>query len=382
MKRILIALLLLSTYSFAQFSVYKEVKLEMNYMVNGEKKTQSVAKWNNVAFGGIAVPLNNGRLMVRLNYNSDNLEPDYLFQIDTAYFRNNYTALPEKIKSPERIISFKFIPDKDSVSIATFKYMIFERKEVGKQNKTVYEVSQSEKKISTRLGEYFHLEFLDSDFPGFSGYSFRFIYDEYENWTQAYKNQMKSYLQTTYLYSSKDDIFKSIDSAQTGLPSLNIGIDYLRTNKKGEKLSIKKFAQPLTENYRSMLTPLKTKVYSGSLIFPFKLYNVQKEEAFSKSEETNGIQMYYEVILVPIAKTGNVYTADLYTSLHFWWSTFNYKKRIELTEGKPLKIQMDSVDVDRSFIYGGEDIYISLAKDYYDYVNEYFIITLEENKDK
>lgn len=184
-------------------------------------------------------------------------------------------------------------------------------------------------------------------------------------------------------------------------PKLNLGLELLRTDKQNQQIFIKKSEYPLGFLKTTLFKPsnFKLSIYEGIISVPIQIYNPEKKEMSLKSKKVHDAESEYRLEIIPVDKQNNTYTLMITISSSFRKISFvaagkkrsetnqfeeSYgHKKINLTVGEKIKITTGDY---RAYQWGIEDIIdgkkiiFDSTKDYYDYFNDYLILSLESDK--
>lgn len=185
-------------------------------------------------------------------------------------------------------------------------------------------------------------------------------------------------------------------------PQLNLGLELLRTDKQNQQIFIKKSEYPLDFLKTTLFKPsnFKLSIYEGIVTSPVQIYNPEKKELSSKSKKMQEVESEYRLEIIPVDKKGDTYTlmikiARSFRNISFvmagdkrsetkqFGEAYGHKK-IELKVGE--KIKITTADYRAQYQWGIEDIIdgkkiiFDSNKDYYNYINDYLILSLESDK--
>lgn len=183
-------------------------------------------------------------------------------------------------------------------------------------------------------------------------------------------------------------------------PKLNLGMELLRTDKKGQQIWLKKSEYPLGFKTTKLFNPnnFKLSIYEGKIIIPLQIYNPSQKDLALKSKKIQDTQITYVLEIIPIDKKGSTYTLNvsvinIFEDFSYYTpegkrinsnsSGFEYSKKIELTIGEKVKLDTDNFHSFKWYvedIIDGQKIVFNSNKDYYDFFNDYLILSLESDK--
>ncbi len=186
-------------------------------------------------------------------------------------------------------------------------------------------------------------------------------------------------------------------------PKLNLGLELLRTDKQNQEIFIKKSEYPLGFLKTTLFKPsnFKLSIYEGIISIPVQIYNSEKKELSLKSNKLKEAESEYRLEIIPVDKHDNTYTlmvkiSSSFTNISFttagnerfetksksFGEAYGHKK-IELKVGEKIKITAGDY---RAYQWGIEDVIdgkkviFDSNKDYYNYFNDYLILSLESDK--
>lgn len=184
-------------------------------------------------------------------------------------------------------------------------------------------------------------------------------------------------------------------------PRLNLGLELLRTDKQNQQIFLKKSEYPLGFIKTNLFKPsnFKLSIYEGIISVPIQIYNPEKRDLSLKSKKVQDAESEYRLEIIPINKKDNTYTFSINIGTSFKkisFVTFNNKrsetkqfgeaygpKQVELKVGEKLKLTAGDY---RAYQWGiedvidGKNITFESNKDYYNYFNDYLILSLESDK--
>jgi hypothetical protein len=184
-------------------------------------------------------------------------------------------------------------------------------------------------------------------------------------------------------------------------PKLNLGMELLRTDKNGKQILIKKSEYPLGLIKTKLFNPnnFKLSIYEGNIKIPLHIYSPDKNELALKSKKIQQSEFSYEIEIIPIKKKEKIYTFQLRVGqiynhfAHYIQSSkkeqpsgyygLSYSKEIEIELGESLKIDANNFKTFKWYVedvVGNNKIVFDSDKDYYNYFNDYLILSLESDK--
>lgn len=184
-------------------------------------------------------------------------------------------------------------------------------------------------------------------------------------------------------------------------PKLSLGLELLRTDKQNQEIFLKKSEYPLGFLKTTLFKPsnFKLSIYEGIISIPVQIYNPDKKELSLKSKKVQEAESEYRLEIIPVDKHDNTYTlmvtigssfrnisyvmaGDKRSDTKQFGEAYGHKK-IELKVGEKIKITAGDY---RAYQWGIEDvidgkkIIFESNKDYYNYFNDYLILSLESDK--
>lgn len=184
-------------------------------------------------------------------------------------------------------------------------------------------------------------------------------------------------------------------------PKLNLGLELLRTDKQNQQIFIKKSEYPLGFLKTTLFRPsnFKLSIYEGKITVPVQIYSPEKKELSLKSKKVQEAESEYRLEIIPVDKKDETYTLSIDVGTSFrkigyvlagnkrsetnQYGEVYGPKLIKLKVGEKIKITTSDY---RAFQWGiddvidGKKITFESAKDYYNYFNDYLILSLENDK--
>ncbi|HEX2983433.1 MAG TPA: hypothetical protein VHO28_07810 [Ignavibacteriales bacterium] len=279
----------------------------------------------------------------------------------------------------DKILQYSFYPeiinDKDSSLLLYCKYILYERKEQIAVNKFNYETTYYEKFYRVKINTDISLDFLKEIFPEAEYISATFQIDKNIN--------NYSSLDVSAYSMNINDIKESVKMPPQD-SSLRIAAEYIRSDKKGEKiLTTKDFYCDSKKRFvysgLNLTAGFPLNIYEGTAEAPFEIYAPQKKELFAKSKEFKNTLVICWLMFIPVNKENGLYTFDVAISRGILHGTQSYLKRIGLRIGEQIRIKLDDMSgLYREEIVDDQTLDWDIKKDYSDYVNEYLIIGLKK----
>jgi hypothetical protein len=288
----------------------------------------------------------------------------------------------------KKLIQFNFSINRNSSTDKNIKlkceYYIYEKKESTEINN--YGVSQKEILENIPLDKELSLNFLSSVFTQVQ-HTVILKVDRNASKRQQIAEGMRApgLSFNGHLSWAIKDIKNSIKKSTLKNKSFKMDLGFLITDKSGKEIDFRKFEYPLPSDtiysLDSAAITSPVRVYFGKMKKPFAVYNPKIVNLYRYSEEYKNSQIEEEIALIPIGLTANTVSFELFWGRHVWYSTSVFTKKFKIELGKPLKLEMDGfgTGITRMTNANGESFQIGL-NDYSDYINEYLIITVYDDK--
>ena len=161
--------------------------------------------------------------------------------------------------------------------------------------------------------------------------------------------------------------------------NFKFGIEILKTDPKDNEIIMRQRVYPCEKIKSEANYGYAQYIYLAQIITPFTVYNLVKKELADKSELFNKICIFSEITLVPLKVEGDKYTFQIVYSTKFgkYGKTFTYHD-IKLSLGESIKLESaQTVDWSDSDTVDGKKLSIDSNNDYYNFIKEYLIISLD-----
>jgi hypothetical protein len=299
------------------------------------------------------------------------------------------SGINKKIREIKKIFNIQIIPieqRKDSAEIFC-KYMIQEKKEQIDDKNIVFATKVDEFIMTVPLKKSIQLEFLKEALPEYKAnikvikawvYSKKPDYDySKENMYSVHKD----------FISVAGKIKESIAHSDKELNNLNFKLQYVRSRKDCPDIGVESDKYPL-EPVNSVYSSnseddlhLPDNCSFATFTFPFLIYNSQKVELYKNEEWVKSLYSQFAALIVPIKQIGNKITVDAYI-LYKPVSSINYcfKKVIEIEKGESIKLKIQPNEWTVESHNGKYPVKIDFKKDYFDIVDDYLILSLDDTK--
>ena len=271
----------------------------------------------------------------------------------------------------------------DSINICC-KYIIMKRiKELG-DFKYQYEESYHEIFLKVPLNKEIDLKFLSEIDYQLSVTAIFKIVDWEEKKAEAVKANKVIIDLENYIDINKT-ISASMDSSKLSKTNLKMGMEYIRTDKAGKEILAKSLDYPLKGSNlvttKTEFYEIPVKIYKGLISLPFIVYDSHKQSIISRSPFLSSLKYHYSILVIPLNNKGDVYTFDVFIPREtVGEDSYYYKKQIQLKVGENIRIELKQGHWGQSAIEQNERIHISGDEDYYKYINEYYLLSLENDK--
>lgn len=154
--------------------------------------------------------------------------------------------------------------------------------------------------------------------------------------------------------------------------------EFLRTDKKNNEILMKNKIYPLKKSFEQYKGKQMC-LYIGSILDPFQIYNPSKIPLIEQLLEVNKLLHTHTILMAPVKQNGDkyVFLINIQNSLgHFTGSIFS--RTVELNIGESIRIDLKN-SLPEYLVNENEElrVIVNPQNDYYNYVNEYAIITFE-----
>jgi|GEM_PF-1966973 hypothetical protein len=421
MKKIIFILLLLSTNLAAKNPDYPRIKVKIkiarNNNITGQEGRQNLRGFiTGVLFNSEPIKLIGSDEAVDIGFlkefsdqyaeRQDHPENINDKAVDTSSYLTSY-SLRKNIYDADRILNYSFYPIEilpgDSLLRIYCKYILYQKKSEINANKNNYDVSYCERFYTVPLNKRTKLDFLTKIFPEATTNEISFFKDA------ADKKPLPSLYLNDGISSGNElslkDIAKSVrkDSANANM-NIHINAEYLRFNKNGDSLFVKKKINCLPETNR-VYSDYNTgydyadfyanhsnaeiggdegfmlDIYKGSMTLPFQMYSPSKKRLFVESKYKDS-DVIYSVTAIPLNRIGNKFVFNLVFKQHIWEGSTEYSKKIEIETGKPLRIDLEAISGlwRTEKLKNGQVLNLSLGDDYSHYIKECLVLEVVEGK--
>ena len=197
-----------------------------------------------------------------------------------------------------------------------------------------------------------------------------------------------------------NELMNSVDQSRIVDAKFNVGIEFLRKDLNASVIGYDPFnSEYLLKVQQAQLEETKTEksfqwenktlavpVYYSHLNFPFKLYNTEKEKAYSNYKTREEFfQSNYHIIIIPVSFSADTLMADLIINYSKMktddinrWTPI--KKRLKLVKKLPLEIELPKENWSINYKRDSEVYDIYGYSDYERYVSEYLVIHYNTKK--
>lgn len=272
----------------------------------------------------------------------------------------------------------------DSINICC-KYIVMKRaKELG-NFRFQYEESYNEIFLKVPLNKEINLKFLSDIYFELSVTATFRIADWEEKRIKAINENKEIHDMSNYV-----DIYKSLEKSMTkstiGMTDLKIGFEYLRTDKSGNEILEKaNDIQLKSSNLASTekeFFEMPINIYKGLILLPFKVYDKKKQDIINKSSFLSKLKYNYSILVIPLSEKDGIYTFEIYIPREplGGGGGYYYKKEIQLKLGEKIRIELRKGHWAQSAIVENEQIGISGDSDFYPFINEYYLLSLDGDK--
>lgn len=283
----------------------------------------------------------------------------------------------------DKIVQYSFYPEKilsgDSLLNVYCKYILYEKKKEISANKINYDVSFYERQYTVPLNKKTSLDFLRKIFPNATTNEISFSIEKTKG------NIDQPLLDLSNYKLSPNMIKESVKRDLINNSKLHLNLEYLQLNKKGNEIIVKKRFKCKSEtntvySYSESTPGFPLNIYKGSISFPFQIFNPLKEQLYSKSKNYKDSQLKYSVLAIPLDKSGNTYTFRVLITRNMLEGGGTYSKKVKLEVGKRLRIDLAAAAglIRTDETTDGQIFRLNTKEDFADYVNEYFIFTLNQ----
>jgi hypothetical protein len=189
-------------------------------------------------------------------------------------------------------------------------------------------------------------------------------------------------ISSSNLIDNGNGIIEDVKKSKIHNQNFNLGLEYIRTDKKGNEILMRKMEYPLMKsNLLSVdedIIELENFIYHGAITIPFKVYTKEKEDIYQKSKYKNSSFTYY-IHLIPMDTNGDSIKFKVYFSNHFLnGSGSRGPEIIELTPGQKFKYALKLGETSWETEVDGKRIKLSTKDDFRAFVDEYLILSLEK----
>jgi len=197
-----------------------------------------------------------------------------------------------------------------------------------------------------------------------------------------------------------NELMNSVDASRIVDDKFNVGIEFLRKDLNASVIGYDPFnSEYLLKVQEDQLGEMKTEksfewenktlsvpIYYSNLDFPFKLYNTEKEKAYSNYKTREEFfQSNYHIVIIPVSFSADTLTADLiinYSKLKTddinRWTPI--KKRLKLVKNLPLEIELPKENWSVNYKRDSEVYDIYGYSDYERYISEFIVIHFNTKK--
>lgn len=181
-------------------------------------------------------------------------------------------------------------------------------------------------------------------------------------------------------------------------PKFKLGLELLRTDKQNQEIFLRKSEYPLQLSSKEIFVKndFQFSVYDGEISFPLEIYNPNKKVFLEKSKKLKEVKSRYVLEVIPINRNDDTYTFKLTIMgffLKFGYHMYKgqkyennlgvgFQREINLRVGEKIKLDIELTKFPWKIddIIDGKKIIFDSAKDYYNYFNDYLILSLESDK--
>lgn len=395
MKNILIALLLFTESIFAQQDKRPELMLSLSYkslnssavslLSNLEDKLGLITGYL-VARNDKAVSVANYQSFDFFNelpeiywYHKSNPSENISEEKRLQLYQKKYPASDDNL-----IIHFEMYPGDYKVSDKElqcyFKYAVYKKTKKINDFKYNYDISFHDKFISLPVNKKHRINIFDEFMPG-SEITVELLIDQPASPNTENNNTHNEIMEADDLKMWLTDIAKFMNDHRTVDTNLKLGLEYLRTDKSGSEVLVRKLEYPLaaskTISTDNEIIKLKSTLYKGTISTPLVIYNKDKEKLFEKSTHKDA-QNNFVVYAVLTDYKNNKFLLHLFVG-HIVSNTSGwYKEEIELSPGHKYKLALKNFYPEFEEIIEDERFKIDAKEDYYKYVSDYLILSLEK----
>ena len=284
------------------------------------------------------------------------------------------------------LIHFEMYPGNykkgDKVIDCYFKYMVYKKIKKINDFKYNYDISFHEKFKTIPVNEEYILDLFKEFLPR-QEIKVKFLIGKPELPPIIDIAKTEETIEANDLIGTAEEVVKIAGESKINFTDLKIGLEYVRTNKKGNEVLLRKLEYPLIRGknlaVNNKLFPLNTYIYKGKITTAYVIYNKEKENLFKKSKYANYSNNFI-IYAIPLSKKGDKYSFKLI--IVYWLINGGSRsyQEIELVPDQKYKLSLINVRNSGSSeeIIDGERFIIDPVEDYNKYVDEYLIISLEK----